>query len=52
MFFERLGFSVESHSLLKVADQIVSGKKLNVTHEAVAELIGSVVVFVMNIQDD
>ncbi len=49
-FFEKLGFSVERHSLMEVADQLASPARLGLSEDQVDEVIRPVVVFVMHVQ--
>ena len=49
-FFEKLGFSVERHSLVEIADQLISPARLELSKEQVDEVINPVVVFVMRVQ--
>jgi len=46
-FFEKLGFSVESHSFLEVVDQLVSPERLGLDKDYVEAINQSAVVFVM-----
>ena len=46
-FFENLGFSVERHGFLEIADELVSPKKLGLSPEEIKDMIKSAVVFVM-----
>jgi O-methyltransferase involved in polyketide biosynthesis len=48
-FFERLGFSVERHSLQEAADQIASPARLNVSKGRVEEILTRIVVLVMRV---
>ncbi len=46
-FFENLGFSIERHGFMEVAEEMVLPGKLNLTLEHVAERIGKSAAFVM-----
>jgi O-methyltransferase involved in polyketide biosynthesis len=48
-FFEGLGFTVERHSFMEAADELVLPQRLKLTREQVAERIGRSVAFVMRL---
>lgn len=48
-FFEHLGFSVERHSFMEVADDLVSPQRLHLSKEQVEKEIGRLAVFVMKL---
>lgn len=47
VFFESMGFEIESHPFTEIYNQLTSPKNLGQTHEDLEELIGTSVVFVM-----
>ncbi len=49
-FFEDLGFSVERHSFLEVAGELVSPKKLGLSDQEVENMIQHATVFVMRLR--
>ncbi|HEY4474350.1 MAG TPA: class I SAM-dependent methyltransferase [Candidatus Paceibacterota bacterium] len=51
IFFENMGFQVESRPFTEIYDQLTSPKKLGQTAEDVKEIIGSSVAFVMRIKN-
>ena len=48
-FFEGLGFRVERHSFMEVADELVLPQRLNLSREQVAERIGRSIAFAMRL---
>lgn len=48
-FFEKLGFSVERHSLNEAADQLVSPARLNVSKRRAEEILTPIAVFAMRV---
>jgi len=48
-FFEKLGFSIEIHSLMEVCDELVSPNRLGQSREQVKNLIDKGAVFVMRL---
>ena len=51
IFFESMGFEIESHPFAEVYDKLTSPKKLGQTRENLEELIGTSVAFVMRIKN-
>ena len=49
-FFENLGFSIERHSFLEAADDLVLPQQLNLSRQQIAERIGRSVVFIMRVR--
>jgi O-methyltransferase involved in polyketide biosynthesis len=51
-FFEGIGFSVETHHLGEVADQLVSPSRLSLSNKEVESMIGTAMLFVMSVAKD
>lgn len=51
LFFNDLGFEVESHSFLEVIDQLTTPEALNMAQDYVEAINASAVVFVMKLQE-
>ena len=49
-FFEDLGFTVEEHSFMEVANEIVCAERINMSDDKIKELIGWRVAFVMKLK--
>ncbi|MFA6254311.1 MAG: class I SAM-dependent methyltransferase [Candidatus Paceibacterota bacterium] len=49
-FFEGFGFTVEKHSFMEVADELISPQKLSMGPEQVYDVAGHAVVFVMRLK--
>jgi O-methyltransferase involved in polyketide biosynthesis len=52
LFFEGLGFTVESHSFLEVIDELTSPAKLDMPRDYVEAINSSAVCFVMKLKDE
>jgi O-methyltransferase involved in polyketide biosynthesis len=49
-FFEDLGFRIERHSFMEIADELVSPERLHLSNEQVEKEIGRLAVFVMKLR--
>lgn len=47
-FFERIGFTVEDHNLMEIADELVSPKRLNKTNKEIKDLFNGKHVYIMS----
>jgi O-methyltransferase involved in polyketide biosynthesis len=48
-FFENLGFTVEQHSFIEIADELISPQQWKLSKERIEEIIGRLVAFVMRV---
>ena len=48
-FFEDLGFRIERHSFMEIADELVSPQRLHLSREQVEKEIGGLAVLVMTV---
>jgi hypothetical protein len=51
LFFERLGFFVEQHSFVEIADELVTSDQWGLPIEQIKKIIGRLIAFVMKVND-